>query len=215
MTNTTGIRVAVVDDHAIVRQSIKTIVNDEPDMSVVLEASNGESVLDFARNEPLDVILMDISMPGIGGLEATSKLQRVSPSTQVIAISTHTKGPFPSRLLKAGATGYLTKESPPQEIVRAIRTVFRGEPFITSSLALTMAFDKISIEKSPTDLLSSRELQIMTMITRGESVDTISRKLCLSTKTINAHRYRIFEKLHIKSDVELTLLAFEIGMLDI
>jgi DNA-binding NarL/FixJ family response regulator len=160
---------------------------------------------------------MDVRMPGIGGLEATKKLVRLSPDTQVIAVSAYEDDPFPSRLLKAGASGFVSKGADISEIIQAIRIVRSGQRYLSPSVAQQLALKSFNNEhlESPFEALSERELQICMMIVNCHKVAHISETLHLSPKTVNSYRYRVFEKLDISSDVELTLLAIRHGMLEV
>jgi two-component system invasion response regulator UvrY len=206
----------VVDDHDLVRTGITRMLADIDGLQVVGEADSGEEALKKARELKPDVVLMDIKMPGIGGLEATRKLLRSHPDMKVIAVTACEDDPFPTRLLQAGAAGYLTKGAALEEMVRAIRLVFAGQRFISPQIAQQLALKPFQTQNkgSPFDLLSEREIQIAMMIADCQKVQTISDKLCLSPKTVNTYRYRIFEKLSITSDVELALLAVRHGMVD-
>lgn len=158
---------------------------------------------------------MDVNMPGIGGLEATRKLLQIHDDMKVIVVTIHVEEPFPSRLLKAGASGYLTKGCAVTEIVDAIRSVHNGKRFIGKDVAQQLALTMLpGNDKSPFDALSQRELQVMLMVTQGLKIQEIADKLCLSPKTVSTYRYRLFEKLDVKSDVELTHLAMRHGMMD-
>ena len=184
-------------------------------MKVIGEASSGEEAVKIAREKRPNVVLMDVRMPGIGGLEATRKLLRGDPDVKVIALTVCDEEPFPSKLLQAGAAGYLTKGSDLEEMVQAIHSVHHGKRYISPEVAQQLALKHLSDDKaSPFDALSERELQVMLMITSGQKVQDISDKLCLSPKTVNSYRYRLFEKLNVNSDVELTHLAIRHGILD-
>uniref|UniRef100_UPI00289E486A response regulator transcription factor GacA n=1 Tax=Pseudomonas sp. TaxID=306 RepID=UPI00289E486A len=161
-----------------------------------------------------DVVLMDVKMPGIGGLEATRKLLRSHPDTKVVAVTVCEEDPFPTRLLQADAAGYLTKGAGLDEMVQAIRLAFAGQRYISPQIAQQLALKSFQPQGSPFDALSEREIQIALMIVGCQKVQIISDKLCLSPKTVNTYRYRIFEKLSVTSDVELTLLAVRHGMVD-
>ena len=206
----------MVGDHDLVRTGITRMLADIDGLQVVGEADSGEEALKKARELKPDVVLMDIKMPGIGGLEATRKLLRSHPDMKVIAVTACEDDPFPTRLLQAGAAGYLTKGAALEEMVRAIRLVFAGQRFISPQIAQQLALKPFQTQNkgSPFDLLSEREIQIAMMIADCQKVQTISDKLCLSPKTVNTYRYRIFEKLSITSDVELALLAVRHGMVD-
>ena len=162
-----------------------------------------------------DVVLMDVRMPGIGGIEATRKVLRLSPETRIIAVTACDDAPFANRLLQAGASGYLTKGAGPDEIIRAIQKVHCGQKYISPEIAQLMALRPFTEDKqNPFDLLSERELQIATMIVGCQKVADISESLFLSSKTVNSYRYRIFEKLGINGDVELTHLAVHHGLIE-
>jgi DNA-binding NarL/FixJ family response regulator len=185
-------------------------------LQVIGQADSGEDAIRKARELKPDVVLMDVKMPGIGGLEATRKLLRSYPDLKVIAVTICEEDPFPTRLLQAGAAGYLTKGAGLEEMVQAIRMVFGGQRYISPQIAQQLALKSFQpqLSESPFDLLSEREIQIALMIANCQKVQSISDKLCLSPKTVNTYRYRIFEKLSITSDVELALLAVRHGMVD-
>jgi two-component system invasion response regulator UvrY len=209
------IKVLLVDDHDLVRLGVKRLLQDAKGITVVGEASTGEEAVKLTKELTPDVVIMDVQMPGIGGLEATRKMLRHNPMVRVLALTVCDDEPYPSRLLQAGAAGYITKGSNAEEMVKAIRMLHRGERYLSPEIAQQLALKRFSPEEtSPLDALSERELQIMLMITQGQKTKQISDKLCLSIKTINSYRYRIFEKLGIKSDVELTLLAMRLGVLE-
>ncbi|MBF8744963.1 two-component system response regulator UvrY [Pseudomonas putida] len=208
------IRVLVVDDHDLVRTGITRMLADIDGLHVVGEGDSGESALKLARELKPDVVLMDVKMPGIGGLEATRKLLRSHPDIKVVAVTVCEEDPFPTRLLQAGAAGYLTKGAGLDEMVQAIRLAFAGQRYISPQIAQQLALKSFQPQGSPFDALSEREIQIALMIVGCQKVQIISDKLCLSPKTVNTYRYRIFEKLSVTSDVELTLLAVRHGMVD-
>lgn len=210
------INVLLVDDHELVRIGMSRLLGEVKGINVVGEAGSGEEAVQLLETLNPDVVLMDISMPGIGGLEATRKILRHSSKTKVLVISSYNDEPFPSRMLKAGALGYITKSADLDEIVRAIRTVHTGKRYLSPGIAQTMALHHFADNKeSPFEDLSERELQIMLMITSGMKPNEIGEKLCLSPKTVNSYRYRLFEKLGVETDVELTLLAIKYHMLDL
>lgn len=205
----------MVDDHDLVRIGIKRLLQDISGIKVIGEASTGEDAIRIAKELIPDVVLMDVQMPGIGGLEATRKMIRHNPDIKILALTVCDDEPYPSRLLQAGAAGYITKGCDAEEMIRAIRTIHSGQRYISSEIAQQLALKRFTkAEESPLDILSERELQIMLMITSGQKVQEISDKLCLSPKTVNSYRYRIFEKLGINSDVELTLLAIRLGLIE-
>ncbi|WP_126457285.1 UvrY/SirA/GacA family response regulator transcription factor [Sulfuriflexus mobilis] len=209
------IKVLLVDDHELVRTGIRRLLEDFEDISIIAEAENGEQAIGLVRQQKPDVILMDVNMPGIGGLEATRKLLQIHDDMKIIVVTIHVDEPFPTRLLKAGAAGYLTKGCAVDEIVEAIRTVHKGKRFIGSDVAQQLAMSMLpGNDKSPFESLSQRELQVMLMVTQGQKIQEIAEKLCLSPKTVSTYRYRLFDKLGVKSDVELTHLAMRHGMID-
>ncbi len=208
------IKVMVVDDHDLVRTGIARMLGDVEGIRVLAQADSGEEAVRLARELEPDVVLMDIKMPGMGGLEATRKIVRANDAIRVVAVTVCEEEPFPSRLLRAGALGYITKGADIEEMLRAIRVVNAGQRYISPHIAQTMALKPYDAEATPFELLSERELQIMMMIVNCHKVQDISDKLCLSPKTVNTYRYRIFDKLSITSDVEMTLLAVRHGMLD-
>lgn len=210
------IRVLVVDDHDLVRTGISRMLADIDGLQVIGQAESGEVAIRKCRELKPDVVLMDVKMPGIGGLEATRKLLRSQPDTKVIAVTICEEDPFPTRLLQAGAAGYLTKGAALDEMIQAIRMVFAGQRYISPQIAQQLALKSFQpkVNGSPFDLLSEREIQIALMIANCQKVQAISDKLCLSPKTVNTYRYRIYEKLSITSDVELALLAVRHGMVD-
>lgn len=208
------IKVLLVDDHELVRMGVKRLLQDILNIKVVGEASTGEEAVLLAKELLPDVVVMDLHMPGIGGLEATRKMIRHNPDIKILALTVYEDEPYPSRLLQAGASGYITKGCDPEEMIRAIRAIHSGQRYISPNIAQQIAIKRFTKgEDSLLDILSERELQIMLMITQGQKVQDIAKKLCLSPKTVNSYRYRIFEKLNIHSDVELTLMAMRLGMI--
>jgi two-component system invasion response regulator UvrY len=205
-----------VDDHNIVRTGIRRLLEDAPGIRVVGECESGEEAINLVRKSQIDVVLMDIKMPGIGGLEATRKMLRYDPDLKILILTSYTDDPFPTRLLQAGASGYITKGCDPQEMIHAIKAVKSGQRYINPNIAQQLALKHLDEKDgSPLDALSERELQVMLMITQGVKVPEIADALHLSTKTINTYRYRIFEKLKVNTDVELTRFAMSKGLLEI
>jgi two-component system, NarL family, invasion response regulator UvrY len=209
------INVLLVDDHDLVRTGIRNYLNEVPGIKVVGEARTGEEAVKIARNANPHVVLMDVKMPGIGGFEATRKLLRLNPDLKILVVTSCENDVYPARLLQIGAYGYMTKGSSMEEMLQAVRAVNIGQRYISPAIANTLALMQVSLRKdSPFDLLSERELQVMLMITKGSKVQDIADHLCLSPKTVNSYRYRIFEKLAVKNDVELTLLAMRYGLIE-
>lgn len=209
------ISVLVVDDHRLVRSGIVSMLTGVKGIEVVGQADCGEDALLAVRNLRPDVVLMDVRMPGIGGMEATRRALRQDPDLKIIALSVYEDDPFPSRMLEIGALGYITKGADARELISAIRKVKVGQRYLSSDVAQHLALRNYEVEDaSPFAVLSGREMQIATMVVNCRKVQDISDSLCLSPKTVNSYRYRIFDKLGISSDVELTLMAMRHGMLD-
>ncbi len=207
------ISVLLVDDHELVRAGIRRILEDIKGIKVVGEAQCGEDAVKWCRGNSVDIVLMDMNMPGIGGLEATRKIVRYTPDIKVIMLTIHTENPLPAKVMQAGAAGYLSKGAAPQEVINAIRSVHAGQRYIASDIAQQMALSQLEPQaENPFSTLSERELQIMLMITKGKKVNEISEQLNLSPKTVNSYRYRMFTKLIISGDVELTHLAIRHGL---
>ncbi|HAC30052.1 MAG TPA: DNA-binding response regulator, partial [Marinobacter hydrocarbonoclasticus] len=191
-----------------------------PDIDVIGQASSGEEAIDCVRENRPDIVLMDIRMPGIGGLEATRRILRIDDSIRVIVVTACADDPYPARVMQSGATAYVTKGADIQEMVRAIRKAHSGQRYISPEIAQKMALKQLGGERdedgelSLFERLSEREMQIAMMVVDCQKVQDISDKLCLSPKTVNSYRYRIFEKLEISSDVELALMAVRLGLLD-
>lgn len=208
------IRVLLVDDHELVRTGIKRLLEDVEDIEVIGEAGSGEEAIEKVGKVTPDLVLMDVSMPGIGGMEATRRLVRMYPDLKIVSLTIHSDNPFPSRLLRAGARGYLTKGSKPEEMLKAIRDVSGGLRYISPEVAHQVATSLFSGAGSPFDKLSERELQIMLMLTQGHSGGEIAEHLCLSPKTVSTYRHRLLSKLGVNSEEELTRLAMYHGVLD-
>src|SRR5690606_4295997 len=210
-------KILVVDDHDLVRMGISRMLSDVDGYQVVGEAKSGEEAITQARQLKPDVILMDVKMPGIGGLEATRKILATSPQIKVVAVTACDDDLHPTRLMQAGAVGYVTKGADFAEITDAINKVMRGDLYMSNSIAQQLALKNFGGgkgEESPFEKLSQRELQTAMLIANGQKVNDIAAAFSVSPKTVNSYRYRIFEKLNINSDVELTLLAVKHNFLD-
>ena len=209
------INVLVVDDHELVRAGIKRILNESRGIKVVAEAGSGEEAIRLVRQRKPDVVLMDVNMPGIGGLEATRKLLSMYPALKVLVVTILEGEPYPTRLMEAGAAGYLTKGCNPEEMTTAIKRVYSGERYIGADIARQLAYAMLpGGGRNPFDKLSQREMQIMLMIIQGQNTQEISDKLCLSPKTVSTYRYRLYDKLRVDNDVELTHLALRHHIID-
>jgi len=195
---------------------IRRLLEDQSDMNVVAEAEDGETALLLVKKHNPNVILLDMKMPGIDGWEVTRRLTKSHPKTKVIAVTAmRFESTLPSRILQLGAMGYIAKESCAEEMAAAVRKVHQGQRYLSAEIAQQLAIDSLQEQTdTPFDLLSEREMQVMLMITRGMTVAEISERLFLSSKTVNGYRYRMFEKLHIRNDVELTYLAMKFGLIE-
>lgn len=208
------ISVLLVDDHAMVRCGIRRILADADDIKVIGEAQSGEEAIELVKELSPQVVLMDVNMPGMGGIEATRTLLRANPSVRIIALTAFVEEPYPTNLLKVGAAGYLTKDSDYAEIAASIRAVAKGEIYLDKKIAQKMALAHLpGGQVNVFDSLSKREMQVMLMLTNGQCLQDVSDKLCLSPKTIGTYRYRLYEKLSVTNDVELTHLAIRHGMI--
>lgn len=205
----------LVDDHDLVRTGIKRLLEDHPNIEIVGEAVNGEQAIQQVSEYDPDVVLMDINMPGIGGLEATRKLLQRKPELKVIVLTMHDDDLFPQRFLKAGALGYVTKGAKVEEILQAIHTVTRNKRYLSPAIAQQIALSQVDEEEtSPFDSLSEREMQVLLMMMDGQSISAISERLCLSPKTISTYRTRLYAKLGVQNDIELTRLALLHGVVE-
>ena len=212
------IRILLVDDHDLVRSGLKSILQSNGAFQVVAELDSGEAAADYVHQTQIkpDLVLMDVNMPGIGGIEATRRIKHAYPEMQVIAVTALQDDPFPAQLIKAGASGYITKGCPADELLNAIHTVMSGKQYLAAELSEKMSLGQINqtTQESPFASLSDREMQIMLMITQGNSNQQISDSLFLSPKTISTYRHRLFDKLEVSNDVELTHMAIRHGVVD-
>jgi two-component system, NarL family, invasion response regulator UvrY len=206
------IRILLVDDHELVRTGFEAMLNASDDMTVVGVAQSGEEAVNAVAKLVADVVLMDIIMPGIGGVEACRRMLKHDPKVKIIAISAYKDGPIPQQLLKIGVMGFITKGSSLDEMVFAIRKVMTGKRYLCTEVANNIALQGLpdSIE-SPFAKLSQRESEVVTLILQGKSIQQMAEMMTLSDKTVNTYRYRLYEKLNVKNDVELTRLAVKFG----
>jgi two-component system invasion response regulator UvrY len=208
-------KILIADDHAVVRKGLKQILTETSDMIAAGEASTGQEVLDMLMKNEYDVVILDISMPGRSGLDIMKDLKNMKSSIPVLVLSIHPEEQYAVRALKAGASGYLTKESAPDELVVAVRKVAQGGKYVTTSLAEKLAFDLGKANEKPLhETLSDREFQVMCMIGSGKPVKEIAEELCLSIKTISTYRSRILEKTKMKNNAEITRYAIKNGLVD-
>jgi two-component system invasion response regulator UvrY len=209
------IKVCVVDDHAVVREGLKRIIAENPGMAVTSEAGDGAEALRVIQSEPCDVVLLDITMPNKNGLDVLKQIHAETPRLPVLVLSMHAEDQYAVRVLRAGASGYLTKESAPAKLVQAIRKVVRGGKYVSTTLAEKLVFDLDSRSaKAPHEVLSDREYQVLCMIASGKTVTIIAEELALSVKTVSTYRVRILEKLNMKNNAELTRYAIKEGLVD-
>ena len=208
------IRVFLVDDHALVRAGMRMILSGETDIDVVGEAESGEDALPQVRRLKPDVVLCDLHLPGVSGLEVTERIVRGDHGTRVIVVSVLEDGPMPKRLIEAGASGYVGKGGDACELLRAVRDVARGKRYLASSIAQNLALSGIGGDASPFDALSPRELEVAMLLTQGLRQEDIAKRLSLSAKTVNTHKTRLFEKLRIQDSIALARLAGQYGLAD-
>lgn len=208
------IRVFMVDDHALVRTGMRMILSGETDIEVVGEADTGEDALPQIRKLKPHVVLCDLHLPGISGLEVTERVVRGDFGTRVIVVSVLEDGPMPKRLIEVGASGYVGKGGDAAELVRAVREVARGKRYLASAIAQNMALSGVAGEGSPFDALSPRELEVAMLLSQGLRQEDIARRLSLSAKTINTHKSRLFEKLGIHDNIALVRMLGQYGLSD-
>ena len=206
------IRVYLVDDHELVRTGFRMLLSQHPEFSVVGEAGTGEQALADLRQTAADVVLCDLHLPGISGLEVTDRLIRGSSDARVIVVSAQEDGPLPRRVLAAGASGYLGKAAPANELLRAIRDVARGKRYISNAVAQQMAISSLDTTGSPFEQLSVRELEVAMLLVQGLRMTAIADHLNLSSKTVATHKYNLFAKLHVADLASLTRLAMQHGL---
>ena len=209
------IRVLVADDHAVVRRGVIQILAEAPGVVAVGEAGTGRQVLQMVREQGCDLLVLDIAMPDGGGLEVLQELETLAPDVPVLVLTTYPERQYAIRALKAGAAGYLTKESAPDELIEAIRVVSRGGKYITRSLAQTLAEElRRETPAEPHAALSNREYQVMTKLAAGTNLSDIAAEFSLSVKTVSTYRARILQKLQLSNTAEIVRYAFEHGLVD-
>lgn len=210
------IEIMVVDDQRLVRRCISAKLNAVADFSVTAEVASGEEARDAARTRHFDVILMDLNMPGIGGLEATRRVLAVKPECRIVGLSMYISGPYPKQFLRAGGVGYVSKNTDTEELLRAIRAVNQGECYISADVAQHIATsDSLRIQRHGIEALSRREMQVLQKIAKGLSHDEIATRLCLSTKTVAQYRRQLLDKLGARNDVQLAGIARDQGLADL
>ncbi|MEG3192334.1 response regulator transcription factor [Lysobacter sp. D1-1-M9] len=208
------IRVFIVDDHALVRTGMRMILSAQSDIEVIGDAESGELALPRIRALKPDVVLCDLHLPGVSGLEITERIVKGDHGTRVIIVSVLEDGPLPKRLLEAGASGYVGKGGDANELLRAVHEVARGKRYLASGVAQNLALYRVDGDGSPFDALSPRELEIALLLVQGLRQEEMARRLSLSAKTINTHKTRLFEKLEIRDTIALARLAGQYGLIE-
>ena len=207
------IRVAIVDDHAIVRAGLRQFLSEQIDLEVTAEAADGRAALDLVRAGGFDVLVMDLSMPGQGGVDALVAIRARAPGLPVLILSGFPEEHYATALLRHGASGYLNKECDPEEIVDAIRTVHQGRKYVTRAVAELLAEGLVSVERPPHEQLSEREFQVFLRLAQGESIGQIAQGMSLSVKTVSTYRTRLLEKMRLSSNSDLTYYALKNGLI--
>ena len=208
------IRIALIDDHAMVRAGLRQFFADEVDFQVVAEAASGDEAVDIVRRGDVDVIVLDISMPGQSGVDALAAIRARAPELPVLILSGFAEEHYASTLLRQGASGYLNKDCDPDEIIKAIRTVARGRKYITATMAERLAEGLSSpVDKAAHELLSERELQVFLRLAGGETIGHMAESMSLSVKTVSTYRSRVMEKMGLASNSDLTYYAVKHGLI--
>lgn len=208
------INLIIADDHAIVRHGLKQLLALTSDIHIVGEACSGGELQEIIARVPCDLVLLDMNMPGLSGVDLIKWLHDVYPEVPVLVLSMHVEGPIASRALKAGARGYLTKDSEPEIIVEAIRKLSAGGKFIDSALVETLVFDRDPKGSAPHEALSERELQVFLMLASGRTISEIAEELCLSIKTVSTHKFRLMRKMNHQTSTDLVRYAIRHQLID-
>jgi len=209
------LKVLLVDDHSVVRMGFKMLIDSERDMKVIAESETGEDGIQKYQELKPDVTVMDITMPGIGGLEAIERIIAKDKNAKILVLSAHEDSVHPKRVLSAGAIGYLTKRSAAEELISAIRTVGSGKKYIESSVAQQLAITQLSGENDPTEILSDREFEVFIALAKGKSTNEIADTMCLSPRTVGTHLYNIKQKLNANNSAEIALIAIRCGLIEL
>ncbi len=210
----TPIKVLLVDDHAVVRMGFKMLLESADDIKVVAEAESGEQGIKFYVEHQPDVVVMDITMPGIGGLEAIDRIMAKDNSAKILVLSAHEDSVHPKRVLNAGAMGYLTKRSAAEELIKAIRMVAARKMYLEANIAQQMAIQQLNGEKNPVDVLSDREFEVFMSLAKGQTTNEIADILSLSPRTVGTHLYNIKQKLNANNSAEIALITMRSGLID-
>lgn len=207
------IKILLVDDHAVVRMGFKMLIEAEDDITVIGEAESGEGAIKLFQDLKPDIIVMDITMPGIGGLEAIDRIMAKDKNTKILVLSAHEDSVHPKRVLNAGAMGYLTKRSAAEELIKAIKSIHQGKRYLEPSIAQQMAITQLSGETNPVEILSDREFEVFIALAKGKSTNDIADTLCLSPRTVGTHLYNIKQKLNANNSAEIALIAIRCGLI--
>ncbi|NOT14843.1 MAG: response regulator transcription factor [Methylotenera sp.] len=208
------INVMLVDDHAVVRMGFKMLLESDAEIKVVAEAESGELAIQRYMQHTPNVVVMDITMPGIGGLEAIERILAKDSSAKILVLSAHEDSVHPKRVLNAGAMGYLTKRSAAEELIKAIHTVAKGKKYLEASVAQQMAIQQLSGDQNPVDVLSPREFEVFMALAKGKTTNEIAETLFLSPRTVGTHLYNIKQKLNANNSAEIALIAMRSGLLE-
>ncbi|MEK9777941.1 MAG: response regulator transcription factor [Methylophilaceae bacterium] len=208
------IKVLLVDDHSVVRMGFKMLIEAESDMEVISEAESGEDGIKVFKELKPDLVVMDITMPGIGGLESIERILAFDKNAKILVLSAHEDSVHPKRVLNAGALGYLTKRSAAEELIKAIRSVHSGKKFLEADIAQQMAITQLSGENNPVEVLSDREFEVFMALAKGKSTNEIAETMHLSPRTVGTHLYNIKQKLNANNSAEIALIAIRCGLLE-
>ena len=209
-----SIKVMLVDDHAVVRMGFRMLLESASDIKVVAEAESGEQAIKLYMEHKPDVVVMDITMPGIGGMEATDRIIAKDNHAKILILSAHEDSVHPKRVLNAGAMGYLTKRSAAEELIKAIRTVAGRKMYLEANIAQQMAIQQLNGEQNPVDVLSDREFEVFIALAKGKTTNEIADTLSLSPRTVGTHLYNIKQKLNASNSAELALIGMRCGLID-
>ncbi|HET6756019.1 MAG TPA: response regulator transcription factor [Burkholderiales bacterium] len=206
-------RVMLVDDHAVVRMGFRLLLQNTSDIEVIAEAESGEEACKLYSEKHPDVVVMDLSMPGIGGLEALNRIRARNPEARILVLSAHDDTMHPKRALEAGAAGYLSKRSAPEALIEALRQVIQGKIFLEPGIAQQLAVNQLTGQQNPVEVLSPREFEVFKMLAQGRSVNEIADLLFLSPRTVGTHLYNIKQKLNASNSAEIALIAMRAGVI--
>jgi len=208
------INILLVDDHSVVRMGFKMLIENESDMAVISEAESGELGITAYKEHKPSVVIMDITMPGMGGLDAIGRIIAFDKKAKILVLSAHEDSVHPKRALSAGALGYLTKRSAAEELIKAIRSVNSGTKYLEPNIAQQMAITQLSGENNPVEILSDREFEVFIALAKGKSTNEIADTMCLSPRTVGTHLYNIKQKLNANNSAEIALIAIRCGLLE-